>query len=99
MQTLPAPKLPPAIDLDTVLAQTDSAFCHLTFNAEMIDLSYPGGHVYVHRGALESLLYIVNTPRFTPRDIPGGLSEEARVALANKLVSIGYLAPTGALQA
>jgi hypothetical protein len=99
LAALPTPRLSPAIDLDSVLAHTDTAFCHLTFNSEHIDLSYPGGHVYVHRGAMDGVLYIANTPRFTPRDIPGGLADDVRLALVRKLVEVGYLKAVGTLQA
>jgi len=82
---LPMPGTAPALTLDTVLVQSDLAFCHLTANAEKIDFSYPGGHIYIHRGAQESLLYMVNTPRFTVRDIPGAADDSVRLCLAGRL--------------
>jgi len=93
---LPMPGTAPALTLDTVLVQSDLAFCHLTANAEKIDFSYPGGHIYIHRGAQESLLYMVNTPRFTVRDIPGAADDSVRLSLAGRLVEIGYLRPEAA---
>ena len=87
---LPAPAAP-ALTLDSVLVHSDLAFCHLTANAEKIDFSYPGGHLYIHRGAQESLLYMVNTPRFAVRDIPAAADDSVRVSLATRLLEIGFL--------
>jgi hypothetical protein len=93
LSPLPAVKPPPALGLDTELSHTEVAFCHLTANPERIDLSHPGGHVYIHRDAEQSLLYMVNTPRFRLRDVPGEMTDEVRLSLAAKLVEIGYLRP------
>jgi bifunctional lysine-specific demethylase and histidyl-hydroxylase MINA len=90
---LPAPPAPPALDLDSELTHTDVAFCHLTATPEKIDFSHPGGHLYIHRGAEQSLLYMVNTPRFRVRDVPGGIADDVRLSLAGKLVEIGFLKP------
>jgi len=93
LKSLPAPGSVPPLTLDTQLAQTDVAFCHLTATPDKIDLSHPGGHVYIHRGAEQSLLYMVNTPTFRARDIPGEIDDEVRLSLAAKLVEIGFLEP------
>lgn len=93
LPALPAPPQPPMIGLDTVLTQTECAFCQVTFNGQSIDVSYPGGHLYLHRGALDAVLYMVNTPSFRLRDARGGLADDVLVALASALVKIGYLRP------
>ena len=49
--------------------------------------------MYIHRGAEQGLLYMVNTPRFRVRDVPGDLADEVRLSLAAKLVAIGFLRP------
>lgn len=91
---LPAPPPPPpALGLDTELEQTAVAFCHLTARAGSIDFTYPGGHLYLHAGADQALLYMVNTPRFRIRDIPGDLGEDVRLSLATRLVEVGFLRP------
>ncbi len=90
---LPPNPAPPPLTLDTVLVQRDTAFCHLTANESQIDFSYPGGHVYVTIAAIESLEYIVNTPRFRVRDIAGQCGDDVRLALAQKFVEIGFLVP------
>lgn len=87
---LPIPA-PAPLNLDTLMVQKDIAYCHLSANADKIDFSYPGGHIYIHRGAQESLVYMVNTPSFRVRDIPGQIDDEVRLSLAGKLRDIGFL--------
>jgi bifunctional lysine-specific demethylase and histidyl-hydroxylase MINA len=81
----------PDLDLDTELRQSGLAFCHLTASPERIDISYPGGHLYVHRGAQPCIEFMVNTSRFRVRDIPGEVSDEVRLSLAGQFVQIGFL--------
>jgi hypothetical protein len=90
---LSRPNTARALSLDTVLVQAEGAFCHLTASPGTIDFAFPGGHVYIHRGAQESLVYMVNTPRFCVREIPGAIDDDVRVSLANRLVEVGYLLP------
>jgi len=93
LQATPAAACVTEISLDTVLVHRDTAFCHLTANPDKIDFAYPGGHLYIHRGAEESVLYIANTTRFAVRDIPGGLRDDARLSLARRFVEVGFLEP------
>ena len=79
------------ITLDTLMVQTSLAYCHLTANPDKIDFSYPGGHVYIHRGAQESLVYMVNTAVFRVREIPGQIDDQVRISLAEKLREVGFL--------
>jgi bifunctional lysine-specific demethylase and histidyl-hydroxylase MINA len=88
---LSATRPSPAIDLDTELVQSEAAFCQLTGSPERIDVSYPGGHLYVHRGAQQSVEHIVNAPRFRVRDIPGEVGDDIRLSLAQRFLEIGYL--------
>ncbi|HYM43923.1 MAG TPA: cupin domain-containing protein [Steroidobacteraceae bacterium] len=90
---LPAATAPQTLDLDSELMQSEVAFCHLTANPDKIDFSYPGGHLYIHRGAEQALLYMVNTPRFRLREVPGEVGDEVRLSLAARLVEIGFLRP------
>jgi cupin superfamily protein len=94
-EALPAADAAPPITLDTLLTQTRTAFCHLSANAEKIDFSYPGGHLYIHRGAEQSLLYMVNTASFRVRDVPGPIGDDVRLSLATSLLKIGFLQPAG----
>jgi hypothetical protein len=90
LPALPRPAFAPAIGLDTVLRHADLAACHLTANAETIDFAYPGGHLYIHRGAEPAVLFVAESPRFRVRDIPG-LADDARLALAARFVQVGFL--------
>jgi bifunctional lysine-specific demethylase and histidyl-hydroxylase MINA len=92
LAALPLPAAVPALAVDTELVHTGTAMCHLTASAGRIDFSYPGGHIYLHRGAEQSLLFMVNTPRFRVRDIPGEIADDVRLSLAAKLLGIGFLA-------
>jgi hypothetical protein len=89
--TLPQPPVVPPVSLDTRLTQADGAFCHLTASAEKIDFSYPGGHVYISRLVQQSVVYMVNTPEFRVRDIPGEIGDDVRLSLAAKLLEVGFL--------
>jgi ribosomal protein L16 Arg81 hydroxylase len=90
LRALPSANSTP-ITLDTLMIQTNLACCHLTANPEKIDFSYPGGHIYIHRGAQESLVYMVNTAAFRVREIPGQIDDQIRLSLAEKLREVGFL--------
>jgi hypothetical protein len=81
----------PALTLDTELVQNELAFCHLTASPDRIDVSYPGGHLYVHRGAQSCVEFIVNAQRFRVRDIPGEVGDDIRLSLATRFVEVGFL--------
>jgi hypothetical protein len=91
LAALPTPGPAAPLSLNSTLRQTDCAFCHLTANSEKIDVSYPGGHIFIHRGAQESVLFLVRTPIFKVRDIPGAVDDEVRLSLAARFVEIGFL--------
>jgi bifunctional lysine-specific demethylase and histidyl-hydroxylase MINA len=91
LAALPVPPELPELSLDTVLVQPPHAFCYLTANAQKIDFSYPGGHIYIHRGAEESVVYIANTRRFKVREIPGNVGDDIRLSLAAQFLKIGFL--------
>ena len=93
---LPAPEAVPELTLDSELIQNEMAFCHLTASPERIDVSYPGGHLYIHRGVQPSVEFMVNAERFRVRDIPGDIGDDIRVALAGRFLRVGFLrlAPT-----
>lgn len=87
--------LPPGghgrLDLNTPLRRRDSALCALVPGEKVIELNYPGGKIYVHRGVEQALGFMVETPQFRLSDVPGNLPGDVRIALAEKLFSIGYL--------
>jgi hypothetical protein len=83
------------LTLDSALRWRELAFCHLTANAETIDFSYPGGHLYIHRGAEEAALFIANQAQFRVRDIPGAIGDDVRLSLAARFIEAGFLEPAG----
>jgi bifunctional lysine-specific demethylase and histidyl-hydroxylase MINA len=97
LNALPTPEAAPTLTLDSELVQTDMAFCHLTASPERIDVCYPGGHLYIHRGVQPSVEFMVNAQRFRVRDIPGDIGDDIRLSLASRFVQIGFLrlAPQG----
>lgn len=91
MDPLPRPAQPPALGLDTPLRHAGLAFSHLGANAETIDFAYPGGHLYIHRGAQEAVVFIAHTESFRVRDLPGDIGDDVRLALAARFVEVGVL--------
>ena len=89
----PAPH--PKISLETPLRQSDRALSVMVPGEKVIEFNYPGGKIYVHRGVQEALTFMVEKPAFRLADLPGNLPGEVRVALAEKLLSIGYLVVAG----
>lgn len=72
------------------------AFAQVLATGNIVDFRQPGERILVHRGAEEALRYIVKTAEFRVADIPGGLSDEVKVALVGKLISTGFLVPANA---
>jgi hypothetical protein len=91
LPALDRPAAPAALTLDTVLRQAGPAFSVLGANAETIDFAFPGGHLYVHRGAQEAVVFIADTETFRIRDLPGPIGDDVRVALAARFVEVGFL--------
>ena len=89
----PAPH--PKIGLGTPLKQSDGALSVMVPGDKVIELNYPGGKIYIHRGVEQALAFMVEQPEFRLAEVPGGLPAEVRVALAEKLLSIGYLTVGG----
>jgi hypothetical protein len=85
------PGVPAVVALDSMVRQRETAFCHLSGNAERIEFSYPGGQIFIHRGAEESVVYISRTSLFRVRDIPGEIDDEVRISLVERLMQIGFL--------
>jgi bifunctional lysine-specific demethylase and histidyl-hydroxylase MINA len=101
LSALPAAEAGSELTLDSELIQNDMAFCHLTATPERIDVSYPGGHLYIHRGVQPSVEFMVNAQRFRVRDVPGDIGDDIRLSLAARFVGIGFLrlAPDGSQRA
>lgn len=91
LPALPRPSSPPALALDTVLRHAGQGFSHLGANADTIDFAFPGGHLYIHRGAQEAVVFVADTPSFRIRDLPGPIGDDVRLALAARFVEVGFL--------
>ncbi len=88
----PLPVAPtPALTPDTILMHAPGAWCHLSASETLIDVAYPGGHLYIHRGAEAAVTYIVNTPRFRIGDIAGAVDDDVRLSLAARFCGAGFL--------
>jgi len=79
------------VGLESTLAHKPNCTWHLCANNEKIDVAYPGGHLYIHRGAEAAVVYMVNTPRFKFSDIPGEMEVDVKRALAQRFVDEGLL--------
>jgi hypothetical protein len=90
-EKLKRPTRPTLLSPQTRVRQNPLAVAHLTGNGEKIDFAYPGGHRYVHLGAQESLMYVAATAEFRIAEIPGAVSDDVRLALAEEFVSCGFL--------
>ncbi|MBS0419826.1 MAG: hypothetical protein JSR66_19095 [Proteobacteria bacterium] len=91
LAALAPPAALPEVTLDTVMVQPPHAFCFLTANPDKIDFSYPGGHIYIHRGAQQSVVFIANTRQFKVREIPGDVGDDIRLSLVKQFLKIGFL--------
>jgi hypothetical protein len=90
MDPLPAVPLR-EIGVDTRLKRNESALYVLVPGERVVELNYPGGKIYVHRGVEAALIFMLEQPAFRVRDVPGNLPADVLVALANKLLAIGQL--------
>jgi hypothetical protein len=90
MEPLPAVPLR-EIGVDTRLKRNESALYVLVPGERVVELNYPGGKIYVHRGVEAALIFMLEQPAFRVRDVPGNLPADVLVALAGKLLAIGQL--------
>ncbi len=74
----------------TRLRHSPLAVCHVMGNANEIDFAYPGGHHYLHRGAQESIVFIMRTQEFSLGEVPAA-SHEVREALVERLLASRFL--------
>ncbi len=90
------PKLKPTtlaspLQANTAIVHSPHAMVEMIATADTVDFSQPGEHILVHKGAQESLTFIINTPRFLVSDIPGEFGLDVKVALVSRLLSSGFL--------
>ncbi len=67
------------------------AIAQLMATPHILDFRQPGKQSLIHLGVERSVRFIINTPQFTIRDIPGDIGDDVRLALVNKMLADGYL--------
>ncbi len=67
------------------------AIAQLMATPEILDFRQPGKQSLIHLGVERSVRFIINTPQFSIRDIPGDIGDDVRLALVNKMLTDGYL--------
>ena len=90
------PKLKPtalttAVQANTAIEHSPHAMVEMIATVDAVDFCQPGEHILVHKGAQESLTFIINTPRFVVSDIPGEFGLDVKIALVSRFLSSGYL--------
>ena len=85
----------PALSPNTLVRQAPMAICHLVASADLLEFSYPGGQLYIHKGAEPSVRFIAGTLEFRIGDIAGDIGDDVRLALAEKFLDCGFLQVVG----
>jgi ribosomal protein L16 Arg81 hydroxylase len=80
-----------ALQPTTKVSHNPHAMIEMLSTPDAVDLCLPGEHIIVHKGAQQSLEFIVNTPTFTISQLPGDFGNDVKVALVSRLVSSGFL--------
>lgn len=76
----------------TLVRHDHLAMSNLTVVRGQIDFSYPGGHIYIHRGVEESVAFIAETAQFRVGQIPPAtIGDDIRVALVDRFIAGGFL--------
>jgi len=95
LTTEPAPLNLAATSVATLVSQQvrhhPLAIAQLLATPHILDFRQPGKQSLIHLGVERSVRFIINTPQFTIRDIPGDMGDDVRLALVNKMLADGYL--------
>ena len=81
----------PALSPTSLVRQAPMAMCHLAASTDLLEFSYPGGRLYIHKGAEQSVRFIASTVEFKIGDIPGDIGDDVRLALAERFLGCGFL--------
>ena len=81
----------PALSRSSLVRQAPMAMCQLVASADLLEFSYPGGRLYIHKGAEPSVRFIASTVEFKIGDIPGDIGDDVRLALADRFLDCGFL--------
>lgn len=88
---LPSGKAINSLDLNTRVRHHPLAICEITVTEQIVDFCQPGEQILIHLGARESVEFIANTDEFRVKDIPGGLEDAVKIALAQRFLQSGFL--------
>ena len=79
------------LGLDTWVRKRAGMFCRIHTQAEAIRIEFPGGSISGSKPIERALRYVASTEEFEVRELPGGLSERAKLILAWRLIAEGLL--------
>jgi ribosomal protein L16 Arg81 hydroxylase len=82
---------PRELTLDTHVRKRAGMFCRVRPEGESIRIEFPGGSVGGPKPIEPALRFVASAEGFTVRDLPGGLSERAKLILTRRLINEGLL--------
>lgn len=91
LNRLPAAPIAAPLTPATRVRHSPLAIAHLIATPGAVDFSQPGEHIVVHPGAEPSMRFIAGTSTFLIRDLPGGLADDVKIALVQRLFASGFL--------
>lgn len=79
------------LGLDTRVRKRAGMFCRIHTQGEAVRIEFPGGSISGPKPIEPALRYVAGTEEFEVRELPGGLSERAKLILARRLIAEGLL--------
>lgn len=83
------------LGLDTIVERDVLAICRVVQGEEGVAIVFPGNQVAGPHRIAPALRFIAETKRFCARDLPGDLTENARLVLVRRLAREGLLRIVG----
>jgi len=81
----------PPLSRESLVRQAPMSMCQVVASNDLLEFSYPGGRLCVHKGAEPSVRFIASTREFKIGDIPGDIGDDIRLALADRFLDCGFL--------
>ena len=93
---LELPRLSPTmlqtpITINSKVRHNPLATSKMMVTPNIIDFVQPGERTLIHVSVEQSMQYIKDTPEFRVGDMAGSVGDDIRIALANKMLSTGFL--------
>ncbi|HVG63249.1 MAG TPA: cupin domain-containing protein [Hyalangium sp.] len=79
------------LGLDTRVRKRAGMFCRIRTFGESVRIDFPGGGIGGPKPIEPALRFAAGTEEFQVRDLPGGLSDRAKLLLARRLLAEGLL--------